>query len=104
MAHYKYDKRIHNIKSEVSWLFDSLIFQYFLFEKTDNIFYFFQSSRFEFISYYLILTDGAKVLAQNTCLFFSNSETTSESQKQLVRLRIFRSFRIWVQKFCVSFC
>ena len=50
------------------------------------------------------LTYGAKVLVQNTCSFFSNSETTSENQKQLVRLRIFRSFRIWVQKFCVSFC
>ena len=51
-----------------------------------------------------ILTYGAKVLVQNTCSLFSNPETTSESQKQLVRLRIFRSFRIWVQKFCVSFC
>ena len=50
------------------------------------------------------ITYGAKVLVQNTCSLFSNPETTSESQKQLVRLRIFRSFRIWVQKFCVSFC
>ena len=40
------------------------------------------------------LTYGAKVLVQNTCSLFSNPETTSESQKQLVRLRIFRSFRI----------
>ena len=37
------------------------------------------------------LTYGAKVLAQNTCSFFSNSEIASESQKQLVKLRIFRS-------------
>ena len=51
-----------------------------------------------------MITYGAKVLVQNTCSLFSNPETTSESQKQLVRLRIFRSFRIWVQKFCVSFC
>ena len=43
------------------------------------------------------ITYGAKVLA---CSFFSSSETTSESQKQLVTFRIFRSFRIWVQKFC----
>ena len=61
------------------------------------------------LKYVLIIDDtyityGAKVLVQNTCSFFSNSETTSENQKQLVRLRIFRSFRIWVQKFCVSFC
>ena len=38
------------------------------------------------------VTYGAKVWAQNTCSFFSSSETASESQKQLVRLRIFHSF------------
>ena len=40
----------------------------------------------------LVLICCAKVLAQNTCSFFSNSETTSESQKQLVRLKNFSLF------------
>ena len=52
----------------------------------------------------LILTPVAKVLRQNVRSFSGHLKATSASQKQLVRLRILCSFRIWAQKFCVCFC
>jgi hypothetical protein len=50
------------------------------------------------------ITPVAKVFGQNICWFFSHIKATDESHKPLVRLRMFRSFRIWAQKFCVGFC
>jgi hypothetical protein len=51
----------------------------------------------------LKITAVAKVFGQNICPFFSHIKATGESQKQLVRLRIFCSFGIWAQKLCVYF-
>ena len=51
-----------------------------------------------------MITPVAKVLRQYVPSFCGHLKVTSASRKQLVRLRIFCSFRIWIQKFCVCFC
>ena len=42
-------------------------------------------------------------MAQSICSFFGHLKGTGESQKQLARLEILCSFRIWAQKFCFCF-